>query len=166
MLLIEIVVIVIFLVSGYEITPFLLYFLIFLGIFLIYQIVRQVQFSWQSKRAAKEVEIAESLVKAGKPMEAIKKWKEVLLKLPKNQYLATLSKMEKTYENQEMKEAVQQVKAISSESIEFFEMTRQINRVSPQDRRRWQARAFELKNMIQALPEEKGQDLSDLSQNG
>jgi hypothetical protein len=163
MLLLVTSVIVIFLVSGYEITPFILYFLIFLGAFLIYQIVRQAQFHWQIQQAAKEVEIAESLVKAGKPMEAIKKWKKVLLQLPKDQYLATLSKLEKAYEDQGMENAVQQVRAINAESIEFFEMTRKVNRISPQDRRQWQNRAFELKNMIQALPEEKGQDLSDLT---
>jgi hypothetical protein len=60
-----------------------------------------------------------------------------------------------------MNEAVQQVKAIRSESLNFFEMTRDPQKATAKDRKDWQARALELRKMIKALPTEAGQYLSE-----
>ncbi len=161
LLVIEIVVVIVLLVSGYEFTSYLPFFLILLGVFLANQIVRQGMIAWKVKKATSEVNSGDSLVEEGKPMAAIKIWKNALMELPKDLYLSTLQKMEKVYEDQSMEAGVQQVKAILTESNRFFAMTQLAKRSTPQDRQQWQAKAYELRNMIKALPEEKGQDLVD-----
>lgn len=162
LLIIEIIVVVVLLGSGYEISEFLFIFLIFLALFLLYQISRQLWIGWQMKKAIAGLERAEELADSGKPLEAIKQWKQILLNLPQEKYLDVLHRMEETYDTQDMTKAVQQVRAIQSESIEFFEMTKVAKNFTPQDRRKWQARAYELQKMIKALPVKKGQDLSDV----
>lgn len=162
LLVVEVIAILVLLLTGFEITQTLIYFFVLLGIFLIWQVSRQLITKWRVKQAIKKAREAESIVESGRPMEAMKIWKKFLLSLPRDEYLEILSKMENVYKNQEMDEAVQQVKAIHSESLEFFEMTRNIKRITPKDRRKWQARAYELRKMISALPEKKGQSLSDV----
>lgn len=163
LLLLEIIVILVMLATGYEITGFLLSFFILLAFFLIYQIARQQINNWQIKQAVKKIGQGKALADSNQPMQAIKLWKELLLKIPREKYLIVLEMMEETYQEQDMNEAVQQVKAIRSESVEFFEMTQGIERFTRRDQRKWKARAFELRKMIKALPEEKDQNLSDMN---
>jgi len=162
LLLVEVIAIVVLLLTGFEINQTLIFFLALLGIFLLWQVGRQFFTQWRVKQAIKKASEADSIAEAGRPMEAMKIWKKLLLSLPRDKYLQTLANMEKVYKDQEMEEAVQQVKAIHSESLEFFDMTQNIKRITPKDRRKWQARAYELRKMISALPEEKGQSLSDV----
>jgi hypothetical protein len=161
LLVVEIVVVIVLLVSGYKFTSYLPFFLILLGVFLANQIIRQGTIAWKVKKAVSEVSSGDSLVEEGKPMEAIKIWKNALMELPKDLYLSTLVKMEKIFEDQDMIAAVQQVRAIQAESNRFFTMTQEAKRATPKDRQQWQAKAYELRNMIKALPEEKGQDVED-----
>lgn len=162
LLLVEVIAIVILLATGFEINQTMIFFFFLLGIFLLWQIGRQLITQYRVKQAVKKTREADSIAESGRPMEAMKIWKKLLLSLPRDKYLETLSKMEKVYKNQEMEEAVQQVKAIHSESLEFFDMTQNIKRITAKDRRKWQARAYELRKMISALPEEKGQSLVDV----
>ena len=162
LLLVEVIAILVLLLTGTEITQSLIYFFVLLGIFLFWQVGRQLLTEWRVKQAINKAREADSIAKSGRPMAAMKIWKKILLSLPRDKYLDTLSKMEDTYKDQGMKEAIQQVRAIHSESVEFFNMTQNIKRITPKDRRNWQARAYELRNMISALPEEKGQSLSDV----
>ena len=161
LLLLEIVAVIVLIASGYKITEFLLTFFILLGVFLIFQITRQLFTTWRVKRAVKQINAADELADSDQPLEAIKIYKNNLLSLPRERFLNVLFKMQRIYEEQNMIAAIQQVKAIHSESIEFFEMTQNIKRASYKDRRNWQARAIELRNMIKSLPVEKGQSLSD-----
>ncbi len=160
LLVVEVIVVVVLLGSGYQITEFLFVFLILMGLFLIYQISLQLWLGRQLKKAMTGLEKAELLIESEKPLEAIEQWKRVLLSLPKEKYLDVLVKMEQAYESQNMVAANQQVRLIQSKSIEFFEMTSVAKNLSPDDRRKWQAEAVELKEMIRTLPVEQGQDLS------
>lgn len=162
LLLVEVIAIVVLLLSGFEINQTLTFFFVLLGIFLLWQVGRQLITQWRVKQAIKKTSEADSIALSGRPMDAMKIWKKLLLSLPRDKYLETLSKMENVYKDEEMEEAVQQVKAIHSESLEFFDMTRNIKRITAKDRRKWQARAYELRKMISALPEKKGQSLSDV----
>jgi hypothetical protein len=162
LLILEIVAVIVLLGSGYEIPGLLFILLFFLGIFLIYQIYRQLWAKYQMKKAVTAMKNAQESVNAGKPMEAIEQWKRILPNLPREQYLDTLIKMERAYESQDMDNAVQQVRAVQSESIEFFEMSKVAQQFTPKDRRKWQAKAFKLQKMISALPVEKEQDLGDI----
>ena len=162
LLIIEIIAVVVLLGSGYEISEFLFIFLSFLALFLIYQISRQVWVGRQMKKAIAGMEKAKGLIDTKKPLEAIKQWKKILLNLPQEEYLDVLTRMEKIYDSQEMTKAVQQIRAIQSESIEFFQMTKVAKNLTQKDRRKWQTQAFELQKMIRALPVKKGQDLSDV----
>ena len=162
LLLVEVIAIVVLLLTGFEINQTLIFFFVLLGIFFLWQVGRQLFTQRRVKQAIKKTREADNIAESGRPLEAMKIWKNLLLSLPRDKYLETLAKMEKVYENLEMEEAVQQVKAIHSESLEFFDMTRNIKRITAKDRRKWQARAYELRKMISALPEEKGQSLSDV----
>lgn len=162
LLVVEVIAILVLLLTGFEITQSLIFFFVLLGIFLLWQVGRQLLTEWRVKQAIIRAREAESIAESGRPMEAMKIWKNLLLSLPREKYLETLSKMEKTYKDQEMDDAIQQVKAIHSESLEFFDMTQNTKRITPKDRRKWQARAYELRKMISALPEKKGQSLSDV----
>ena len=162
LLIVEIVVVLVLQGTGYEISDFSYVFLLFLGFFLIYQITRQFWMEWRIKKAMLGLKIAEELTAADKPMEAIKQWKAILLNLPEEYYLDTLSKIEEVYESQNMTKAVQQIKNIQSESIEFFELTRTAQRITLEKRGEWQSRVFELHKMIESLPVEKEQDLNKI----
>lgn len=162
LLVVEAIAILVLLLTDTEITQSLIYFFVLLGIFLLWQVGRQLLTEWRVKQAINKARQAESIAESGRPMEAVKIWKKVLLSLPRDKYLEVLANMEQAYKNEEMEAAIQQVKAIHSESIEFFNMTQNIKRITPKDRRNWQARAYELRKMISALPEEKGQSLSDV----
>jgi len=162
LLILEMIVFIVLLGTGYDISGFVFIFLVFLGLFLIYQISRQLWVRWRIKKGIVGLKQAEELLEAGKPLEAIKQWKKILLNLPNEQYLDVLTQMENTYEFLKMDKAVQQVRAIQSESIEFFEMTKIAKSFTPKDRRKWQTKVFKLHNMIQALPVKKGQSLEDV----
>ncbi len=161
LLILEIIVIIVLVASGYEITQFLLFFFILLGAFLILQVGRQLMAKWRINQAITKIKEGQALVEAGQHLQAIKLWKSMLFSLPQEHFFDVLKRIESAYEEKNMNEAIQQVQAIQAESKDFFEMTRNLRKGTPQDRRNWQTRAFELQNMIKALPEEPGQDLSD-----
>ena len=95
-------------------------------------------------------------------MAALKIYKDLLLQLPRDEFMKTLNRMKDLYQNQGMDKAVEQVDAIRAESEAFFEKTSVAKRITLKDRREWQAKAIELRNMIQALPVEEDQDLADV----
>ncbi len=154
LLVLLVVVFVILVVAGYQITQFLFYFFLLLSIFLVYQVARQLFTEWRVKQAIKKINTAESLADSGRPMEAIKVWKSLLFSLPQEEYLVVLKKMQKTYQEQNMIHAVEQVKAIHAESLTFFEMAKSAQRGSPKDKQDWRTQAYELRTKIKALPEE------------
>ncbi len=162
LLLVEIIVVVVFLVTGIEITQYLLYFFIILGIYLLYQLSRQLLIRFRVAQAKRRQQEAADLAESGQPMEALKIWKKSLLQLPKDQYLETLARMKSVYEEQEMIKGAQQVQAILAKSRAFFDMPRNFKEMTAEDRRNWQNEAFELRNMINKLPVKKGQDLTDI----
>jgi hypothetical protein len=162
LLIVEIIAIIVLLAIGIEITQYLLYFFIILGIYLLYQLSRQLLIRYRVARARNQQQEAAELAESGQPMEALKIWKKSLLQLPKDQYLETLALMESVYEEQEMIKGAQQIKAILEKSRMFFDTPRNFKEMTAEDRRNWQNEAFELRNMINKLPVQKGQDLSDL----
>jgi hypothetical protein len=161
LLLIEIIFVVVLLVTDYQITQPMMFFLILLGIFLIFQIWRQFSTRLRVQRSVAKLDEAKSLVDSGKPFEAISLWKQLLLSLPRDKYLDVLTMLQETYANQDMQKAVQQVKAVRSESLNFFELTKNAQKATAKDRKDWQARALELRKMIKALPTEPDQSLSE-----
>lgn len=161
LLLIEGIIVVVLLASGYEINQPMMFFLILITIFLAFQVWRHLLTRLRVKRAIGKIDDGKALVESGQPFKAIKIWKEVLLSLPRDKYLDVLSMLEETYANQNINEAVQQVKAIRSESLNFFEMTRTPKKATANDRKNWKARALELRKMINALPTKPDQDLSE-----
>jgi len=163
LLLLEAIVIIIFLVLDIELTPFLLVVFILLGGYMIFQIIQHLMRERQVRQAVAQLNEAEKLAKTGKPLEAIRMWKKLLQNLPKTKYLQVLDEMEQIYQELDMTDAVQQVKAIHSESLTFFDMTSKIEKVTPKDQQLWQAKAKKLGIMIKALPTEKNQDLSDVT---
>jgi hypothetical protein len=162
LLILEIIAVIVLLATGYEISGFVFYSLVFVAFFLISQISHQLWIAWQIKKGVDGIKRAEELLHDGKPLEAIKLWKKALLNLPRDKYLVVLTQMEKAYQSQEMDKAVQQIRAIQTESIEFFNMTEIAKSLTPKDRLRWRTKAFTLHKSIQALPVKKDRDLENV----
>lgn len=154
LLILEIIVFLVMWLAGYEINQTLFFFFILLGLFLLYQIAKQLFSVLRVRSAVKGLENARARLEAGQPMAAIAEWKKLLLGLPRDKYLEVLALMEETYQNEDMPKAAQQVKQIHSESIAFFNTTQNVKKITAQERRDWQTKALELRSMIKALPEE------------
>ena len=161
LLLIEGIIVIVLLATGYEITQPMMFFFILLAAFLAFQVWRHLSTRIRVQKAVAKIDEGMALVDSGQPFEAIGLWKELLLSLPRDKYLDVLNMLENTYGEQNIYEAVQQVKAIRSESLNFFEITKNPQKATAKDRKDWQARALELRKMIKALPTEPGQDLSE-----
>lgn len=161
LLILEVVAINILIAAGYEIPQFLLFIFILLAVFLVYRVGRQLFARWRIHRAITKIKEGQALADAGRHRQAIQLWKSLLFTLPQDQFLDVLQRIEAVYNHKNMEDAIQQVQAIHSESRDFFQMTRNLQKATPKDRRQWQAQAVELQNMIKALPEEPGQDLVD-----
>lgn len=161
LLIIESIIVVVLLAVGYEITQPIMFFFILLAAFLSFQVWRHLSVRIRVKRAVAKIDEGKTLIDSDQPFEAIELWKELLLSLPREKYLDVLNMLGTTYEEQDLNEGVEQVKAIRSESLNFFEMTKNPQKATANDRKDWQARALELRKMIKALPTEPGQDLSE-----
>jgi len=161
MLILEGIAVLVLMATGQEISPLVRNFLLLLGVFLVYQIGKQIFAVSKMTNAIQQIAEGDQLVQAGEPMHAIKLWKDLLTRLPKEHYLNVLSKLEMTYQQESMNHAVQQVKAIQSESTALFSIAEDAKRMSTKDREAWQARSLKIRDMIQALPVEKGQNLSE-----
>lgn len=161
LLLLEGIIVIVLLALGYEINQSLLFFLVLLAAFLIFQIGRQLSTRLRVQKAIGKVEDGKAMVDSGHPFKAIKLWKNILLSLPRDKYLEVLTLLEKTYEEQSINAALQQVNAIRSESYNLFEKTKIPKNATAKDRKEWRTKALEIKSMIKALPTEPNQDLSD-----
>ena len=161
LLILEIVAITVLIVNNYEIPALLFFFFVLIGIFLLYQLFRQIAVVRLMKQAKTALSDAEKYIQANMPMEAIKKWKSILLRLPKEQYLNTLAKIEKIYRSENMLAAVEKVKAILKESQNFFMITQNLKQISKPSFREWQTRIIRLRKMISDLPINKEQDSSE-----
>lgn len=161
MLLLEGAIIVGLLLLNYELTPILLFSFVLVAGMMLFRIVKHLRMEGQVLQAVHKLEEVDKLAASGKPMEAVLQWKYLLHNLPRVEYLQVLSKIEKVYEEQAMSAAVQQVKAIVAESKTFFEMTRDVKKVTAEDQRHWQAQATKLREMIDALPTHPGQTLEE-----
>ncbi len=161
LLILEAVAVIVLVMTGYEITQFLLLIFILLGVFLIFQVVQQLAARWRIRQAMTKIKEGQALADAGENLRAIRLWKSLLFSLPEESYFDVLERMAAAYEQENMNEALLQVEAIQAESKGFFKRTRNLHQATPQDRQNWKARALELQKMIQALPEEPGQKLSD-----
>jgi hypothetical protein len=155
LLIVEITVVIVMLALNCTITQYLFFFLLLLALFLVYQIGKQLLMNRRLKKMVNEMVAAKELADSGKPMEAVKEWKKLLLALPREAYLEALNQLEDVYKQMEMPQAVKQVKTIHSESIEFFNATENIQRMSIQDRQNLQTRSNQIRDMIRALPEEE-----------
>ncbi len=155
LLIVEIIVVIIMRLTGFTISQYLFYFFILLGVYLLYQIGKQLFIQMRVRSVMKKFDEAKHLADSGQPFEAIKEWKKLLLQLPREKYLEVISMMEETYKKLEMSKAVQQTKNIHSELIEFFELTKQNQKPTNQDKQDWKLRVNEIRNMISDLPEEK-----------
>lgn len=151
----EIIVVIVMLALNYTITQYLFSFLLLLALFLCYQIGKQMVMNRRLKKMVDEMVAAKELADSGKPMEAVKEWKKLLLALPQEAYLEVLNQLTEVYKQVEMVQAVKQVKTIHSESIEFFNATRNAQQLGMQDRQALQARSNDIREMIRALPEEQ-----------
>lgn len=161
LLLLEAIAVMVMITSGYEISQVLFFFLIFLAIFLVYQIFRQLSTQWRVKHATSQLTQAQALIDSDKPLEAITLLKEALFSLAESDYLAALNLMNDTYAKENMDDAVAQISAIHTESIHLFKMRQQQQRFTEQDKHKWRVQADKLRNMIQGLPEHKEQSLSE-----
>ena len=161
LLILEAIAVTVLILSGYEISQTLFFFLIFLAIFLAYQIFRQLSIVWRVKNASSQLTQAQAMIDANRPMEATKLLKEALFSLPKVEYLSALKFMEDIYEKQNMDDAVAQTKAVYAESIHLFDMGKQSKRFTQADKHNWQVQADKVRNMIQGLPEASEQSLSE-----
>jgi hypothetical protein len=161
LLLLEAIAVIVLIISGYEISQVLFFFLIFLAIFLVFQIFRQLSTLWRVKHASSQLMQAQALIDSDQPMEAIKLLKEALFSLTESDYLSALKLMEQTYAKENMDDAVAQINAIHTESVHLFDMRKQVQRFTQQDRHNWQVQADKVRKMIQGLPEETGQSLSE-----
>jgi hypothetical protein len=161
LLILEIIATTFLIVNDYEIPSLLFFFFVLIGLFLLYRLFRQIATVRAVKQARAALSEAEKFVHAKMPMEAIKKWKSILLRLPKEQYLSTLLKIEKIYKAENMIAAVEKVKAILNESQNFFMTTQNLKQISKQSFREWQARVIKLREMISDLPVNKEQDSSE-----
>lgn len=165
LLLIESIIVVVLLATGYEITQPMMFFFILLAAFLSFQVWRHLSIRIRVKRAVAKIKEGKALIDSGQPYEAISLWKELLLSLPRDKYLDVLTMLEDIYEEENIDEGVQQVRVIRSESLNFFEMTKNPQKATAKDRKDWQARTVELRIMIKALPTEPGRDLSETLEN-
>ena len=161
LLLIETIIVVVLLAAGYEINQLMMFIFILLAGFLAFQTWRQISLRLHVKKAVKKIDKGKKLVDLGRTFEAIDLWKNIIPSLPRDKYLDVLNLLEEAYQDQEMNAGVQQVKAIRSESLNFFQMTKDPRKATIKDRKDWQARALEIRKMINALPTEPGQDLSE-----
>jgi hypothetical protein len=161
LLLLEAIAVLVLITAGYQINQVLFFFLIFLAIFLVYQISRQLSIQWRVKHASSQLMQAQALIDSEKPMEAIKLLKEALFSLPESDYLSALKLMEQTYTKENMGDAVTQINAIQSESIQLFDMRKKAQRFTQQDKHDWQVQADKVRKMIQGLPDEMEQSLSE-----
>ena len=161
LLILETVAFIVLLVIGFEITPLMTFFFIIIGIFLSFQVSRQLALRVRVQKSLDRMKEGKKLIKEGHTFKAIKLWKELLSNLPKSEYKDVLDLLEETYGAQNMNAAVQQVKAIRSESLNFFEKTKNPQKATIHDRREWQTTALEIRKMIKALPTEPNQDLSE-----
>jgi len=161
LLILEVIAIIILVLTGYKITQFLLIFFILLGAFLVFQVGRQLFARWRIHQAVTKVKEGQMLADAGKNLRAVRLWKSLLFSLPEKGFFDVLQRIASAYKEEDMPEAVQQAHAIQAESRGFFEMTRNLRKATPKDRRNWKARALELQKMIKALPEKPGQDFTD-----
>mgnify|MGYP001097942449 CR=1 FL=1 len=162
---IEIVVVSGLLIGGYQLPQLVSTFFVFSGIYCLYQIVRQLMTQFQVNQAINRIKDAEKLAAEGHLVEAVRLWKSLLLKLPKEQFLSVLSKMKRTYHSLGMDKAVQQIKTIHSESMEFFKKVGKVDRPTKQDQQEWQDRAFKLRKLIQDLPIEPFHEFSNSNRN-
>lgn len=160
-----VIVMVVFLIIGYEINTSIVFFFLLLSAFLVIQIIKQVKTRYQVKKAVKDIQKADELAMQGDSMSAIKAWKNLLLTLPKEQYLSVISKLEAAYQKENMDNAVEQTRAIKSKSLKFFNSVQNSKKVSSKDRQEWQTQVKEIRTMVTALPEEPEQSLEDAIQN-
>jgi hypothetical protein len=159
-----VIVMVVFFIIGYEITTSIVFFFLLLSAFLVMQIIKQVKTRYQVKKAVEDIQKADDLAVDGDIISAIKIWKNLLLTLPKEQYLSVISKLEAAYQKENMDNAVEQTRAIKSKSLKFFNAVQNNKKVSPKDRQEWQTQVKEIRTMVTALPEEPEQSLEDTIQ--
>ena len=165
LLLLEVIAVLVLITAGYEINQVLFFFLIFLAIFLVYQVFRQLSTIWRVKNAASHVKQAKAMIDSDQPVRAILLLKEALFSLPEVEYLSALKLMEQIYAKEDMDDAVAQTKAILSESLHLFEMKKKPQKFTQQDKNDWRVQADKLRTMIQGLPEEMDQSLSEARSN-
>jgi isoprenylcysteine carboxyl methyltransferase (ICMT) family protein YpbQ len=90
LLLLEAIAVMVMITSGYEISQVLFFFLIFLAIFLVYQIIRQLSTLWRVKLASSQLTQAQALIDSDQSFLAITLLKEALFSLPESDYLSAL----------------------------------------------------------------------------
>ena len=161
LLILEALAIIILVARGYEITQFLLILFILLGAFLVFQIGRQLVARWRVRQAMTKVKQGRALANAGINLQAIQLWKSLLFRLPKEHFFNVLQPMKTDYEDENMDEAIQQIRAILAESKTHFKLTNKLHKLTAQDQRIWHSKATELQKIIKALPGEPGKDLLD-----
>ncbi len=162
LLLIEGIVVSVLISSGYKISQPMIFFLVLLAGYLVFQLWQHLSTRFRVQNSVNKINDGKVMVESGQPFEALKLWKELLLNLPRENYLDVLAMLEEVYLDQEMNAGIQQIKAIRSESLNFFEMTRETKKATAKDRKDWQAKAFAVRQMIKALPTEPDQELSDV----
>jgi hypothetical protein len=154
LVLFEIITVVVMLALGYTISGFLAAFLVFLSVYLILQIVRQLLVRLQTKKAISGISKAAELVDSGQPMEAIKQWKKVIFNLPREEYVKALAKMEELYRAQDMTPAVQKTRDIRSMTFALINMRNGTQNMIFTKQRDFLSRVSALHKMIQDLPED------------
>ena len=162
LLIFEIVVVLFIKATGREISSTLENILLILGLFLVYQIVQEIVNLVNMSKAVQQIERGDQLVKSGDLTGAIKLWKNLLLKLPRQHFQSVLSKLEVTYQQENMLQAVRQVQMIQSESDALFSATTEEQRMTKKNREAWQVKSLKIRDMIHELPVGYDQDFLEV----
>lgn len=155
-LLVVTIVVVIFLnIANVEYPGYLNIIFVLFAFYLIFQIYRYYSYELGFKLALKNLDAANDLAKMGKELEAIKKWKSILLQLPKEDFISVLGKMKAVYKNLDMPAGITQVQKIQDNFSEYLVISKGKKEFSDDERKIIQDLGKELKTLVDNLADEK-----------
>ncbi len=155
LLILDISAIVILSFLDFSIPPIFWGLSIIIGIFLLFQVTRQILIRHRISQAKARLMQANNLAKKGAFLKAIFIWKQTLLSLPTDHYLDILNRIHQAYLSLDMPEAAEKTREIKADSITIFEMIKNIKQLSMQQRFALNQKIVSLRESIQKLPENK-----------
>ena len=152
LLIIIIVGVVILYFVDYDFTEYLILFILAFSGFLITQIARNIIKEVQYRKAYKELETAKVLATSGREIEAIKRYKKLLYKIPAHQYSLVTTELYKVYKMLKMTNAKIQIKRLEKKALDYFEMSKNFRRMNREEKIEFRNLGDELSLLINKLP--------------